>query len=177
MDPDLLLRIAAAFAGFVLKTTLAFGVCLIVSRLADSPARRFTVWSGFLYGATAYWLCVAGSFLHTGPAAAGASGSIPAAALTSGAMQVPMSWALPMGVVIRMLGLIYLLGLGSILFSHWKKQRQLKWVLRFATQPPDDTAAIFQSLAKNLSVGRSQLLILSGAASPATFGWIRLILL
>jgi beta-lactamase regulating signal transducer with metallopeptidase domain len=177
MDPDLFLRIATAFAGFVSKTMLAFGVCLILSWLADSPARRFTVWLGFLYGATAYWLSVASSFLHTVPAAAVASGSIPVAPSTSGAMQVPMSWALPMGVVFLVLGLIYMLGLGSILFSHWKKQRQLKWVLRFTTQPPDKTATVFQSLAKNLGVGRTRLLILSGAASPATFGWIRPVIL
>ena len=116
MDPDLLLRIAAAFAGFVSKTTLAFGVCLILGWLADSPARRFTVWLAFLYGATAYWLWVATGFLHAGPAAVIAFGSIPVVRLAPGAVQVPMSWALPMGIAFRVLGLIYLLGLGSILF-------------------------------------------------------------
>ena len=34
MNPDLLLRIVAALAGFLLKTTLAFGVCLVFSWLA-----------------------------------------------------------------------------------------------------------------------------------------------
>ena len=63
MNPDLLLGIVAALAGFVLKTTLAFGVCLAISWLAGSPNRRFTVWLGFLSGTAAYWLWMANGFL------------------------------------------------------------------------------------------------------------------
>ena len=175
MDPDLLLRIAAAFAGFVSKTTLAFGVCLILGWLADSPAWRFTS-VAFLRRDRV--LALGGDRIFSRRIGCGnrfrfnSSG-----AAAPGAVQVPMSWALPMGIAFRVLGLIYLLGLGAILFSHWKKQRQLQWVLRFTTQPPDETATVFQSLARNLGVGRTRLLILSGAASPATFGWFRPVIL
>ncbi len=59
MNPDLLLGVVTALAGFVLKTTLAFGVCLALSWLAASPGRRFLVWLSFLYGTAGYWLWLA----------------------------------------------------------------------------------------------------------------------
>ena len=67
MNPDLLLRVVAALAGFVLKTTLAFGICFVFSWLVDSPNRRFTIWLGFLFGSAAYWLWLANGFLTGEP--------------------------------------------------------------------------------------------------------------
>jgi beta-lactamase regulating signal transducer with metallopeptidase domain len=179
MNPDLLLRIVAALAGFVLKTTLAFGVCLAISWLAGSPNRRFLLWLGFLSGAAAYWLWMANGFL-AGEHLAG--GRLEASALhasvqpvtsTLGAVQIPGSWAFPLGLALRVIGIAYLLVLTCILFTHIKKQRQLRWVIRFTTKPPAEVAAVFESLSKSLHVGRSKLLVLEGVASPATFGWIR----
>ena len=174
MNPDLLLGIVAALAGFVLKTALAFGVCLAISWLAGSPNRRFTVWLGFLSGTAAYWLWMANGFLAGKQLDASAPrASIQPATSTIGVLQIPGSWAFPLGLALRVIGVAYLLVLTCILFTHIKKQRQLRWVLRFTTQPPAEIAAVFQSLAKGLHVGRSRLLVLSGVASPATFGWIR----
>ena len=174
MNPDLLLGIVAALAGFVLKTTLAFGVCLAISWLAGSPNRRFTVWLGFLSGTAAYWLWMANGFLagkHLD--ASGPNASVQPVTSTIGVLQIPGSWAFPLGLALRVIGVAYLLVLTCILFTHIKKQRQLRWILHFTTMPPAEVAAVFQSLAKSLRVGRSRLLVLSGVASPATFGWIR----
>jgi beta-lactamase regulating signal transducer with metallopeptidase domain len=174
MNPDLLLGIVAALAGFVLKTALAFGVCLAISWLAGSPNRRFMVWLGFLSGTAAYWLWMAHGFLADGHLEASAPhASVRPVTSTIGALQIPGSWAFPLGLALRVIGIAYLLLLTYILFTHIKKQRQLRWVLRFTTKPPAEVAAVFQSLAKSLHVGRSRLLVLSGVASPATFGWIR----
>ncbi len=179
MNPDLLLGIVAALAGFVLKTALAFAVCLAISWLAGSPNRRFTVWLGFLSGTAAYWLWMANGFLAGGHLAGGhLDASAPPApvrpvASAISALQIPGSWAFSLGLALRVVGITYLLVLICILFTHIKKQRQLRWVLRFTTKPPAEVAAVFQSLAKSLHVGRSKLLVLSGVASPATFGWIR----
>ncbi len=179
MNPDLLLGIVAALAGFVLKTALAFGVCLAISWLAGSPNRRFTVWLGFLSGTAAYWLWMANGFLAGGHlagrhlSASAPHASVKAATSTIDVLQIPGSWAFPLGLALRVIGAAYLLVLICILFTHIKKQRQLRWVLRFTTKPPAEVAALFQSLAKGLRVGRSRLLVLSGVASPATFGWIR----
>ena len=174
MNPDLLLGIVAALAGFVLKTALAFGVCLAISWLAGSPNRRFAVWLGFLSGAAAYWVWMANGFLAGKHLDAGAPrASIQPATSTIGVLHIPGSWAFPLGLALRVIGIAYLLVLICILFTHIKKQRQLRWVLRFTTNPPAEVAAVFQLLAKGLRVGRSRLLVLSGVASPATFGWIR----
>jgi beta-lactamase regulating signal transducer with metallopeptidase domain len=174
MNPDLLLGVVTALVGFVLKTTLAFGVCLVLSWLAGSPSRRFMVWLSFLYGTTAYWL-----FLATGVFAGGqvtaTTSSVPAQAVRASvaAWQIPGSWAFPLGIALRVVGIAYLLALTYMLIVHIKKHIQLKWVLRFTSQPPDEVAAAFQPIARDLGVGRSRLLVLSGVTSPATFGWIR----
>src|ERR1700756_3535157 len=176
MNPALLLVIVSTLAGFILKTTVAFAVCLALGWLAHSPNRRFIVWLGFLYAATAYWLWVAnGLFLplpgqlhvNTSGAAVQPVSSVPSV------LQIPDSWAFPLGLALRGIGIAYLLVLIYILFAHFKKQRQLKWVLRFTVKPPAEIEATFQAIAGSLAVRRARLLVLSGVASPATFGWIR----
>jgi beta-lactamase regulating signal transducer with metallopeptidase domain len=174
MNPDLLLSIVTAFAGFVLKTTFAFGLCLVFSWLVDSPNRRFMIWLGFLYGAGAYWLWLASAILAGGQISALAPhASVQPVTSAVDAWQIPGSWAFPLGVALRVIGILYLLVLSYILFTHVKKRRHLKWVLRFTSKPPVEIAEAFQSLAESVHVGRSRLLVLSGVTSPATFGWIR----
>jgi beta-lactamase regulating signal transducer with metallopeptidase domain len=101
--------------------------------------------------------------------------SVPAQAVreTVRAWQIPSSWAFPLGIAMRVLGVIYLLVLTYMLVAHIKKHIQLKWVLRFTSQPPDEVVAAFQPIAQNFGVGRSRLLVLAGVTSPATIGWIR----
>jgi beta-lactamase regulating signal transducer with metallopeptidase domain len=173
MNPDLLLRVVAALAGFLLKTTLALGVCLVFSWFIDSPNRRFMTWLAFLYGAAAYWLWLAKGFLAGAQSASAPSASVQPVASSAGAWQIPGSWAFPLGITLRAIGIAYLLILGYFFITHIKKQRQLKWVLSFTTEPPAETAEIFRRLVESLHVGRSRLLMLSGATSPATFGWFR----
>jgi beta-lactamase regulating signal transducer with metallopeptidase domain len=174
MNPDLLLGIVSALAGFILKTTVAFAVCLALGWLAYSPSRRFIVWLGFLYAATAYWLWMANVLFRRGQLHVSISGAAvqPRSSFT-GALQIPGSWAVPLSLALRGIGIAYLLVLIYILFTHFKKQRQLKWVLRFTTKPPAEIEATFQAVAGSLGVHRARLLVLSGVASPATFGWVR----
>jgi beta-lactamase regulating signal transducer with metallopeptidase domain len=174
MNPDLLLRVLAALVGFFLKTTLAFGVCLLFSRLVDSPSRRFVIWLSFLFGTGMYWLWLAQGVVAGGQTLASAPlRSVQPAASSVGAWQIPGSWVSPLGVALRVAGIVYLLVLGFILFSHIKKQWRLKWVIRFTGIPPVEIADTFRSLAHSLRVSRSRLLVLSGITSPATFGWVR----
>ena len=76
----------------------------------------------------------------------------------------------PWGSLCVWLGLAYLLVLTYLLVVHIKKHIQLKWVLGFTSPPPDEVAAAFQPIARNLGVGRSRLLVLAGVTLPATFG-------
>jgi len=173
MNPDLLLRVVAALAGFVLKTTLAFGICFVFSWLVDSPNRRFTIWLGFLYGSALYWLWLAKGLLAGEPSVNAPIASVQPVASSVGAWQIPGSWAFPLGTTLRVAGMVYVLILSCILFTRIKRQRHLKWVLSFTTKPPVEIEETFQSLANSLHIGRSRLLVLSGATSPATFGWLR----
>jgi beta-lactamase regulating signal transducer with metallopeptidase domain len=179
MNPDLVLGVMSALTGFILKTALAFGVCLGFSWLVNSPGRRFIVWSGFLYGTAAYWLWLATGVLAGKQGAATTFLAPTTSAFTRplmpgvGAFQIPGSWAFPLSIALRVVGIAYLLVLTYLLVTHIKKHLQLKWVLGFTSQPPQEIAAAFQPLAENLGVGRSRLLVLSGVSSPATFGFIR----
>ena len=174
MNPDLLLGVVTALTGFALKTALAFGVCLVLSWLADSPARRFLVWLTFLYGSAAYWLFLAMG-LFAGGRAVGAFSSVPVQAVRGSvrAWQIPDSWASPLGISLHVIGIAYLLVSIYMLIAQIKRHIQLKWVLGFTSAPPDEVTAAFQPIARNLGVGRSRLLVLAGVTSPATFGWIR----
>ena len=179
MNPELSLGVVTALAGFVLKTTLAFGVCLALSWLAASPGRRFLIWASFLYGMAGYWFWVAKCVLVGAPLSASEprfmAHQVMPQTLTSivSTWQLPGSWAFPLDVALRVLGIAYVLVLSYMLLTHIRRLRQLEWILGFTSQPPDEVAAAFQPLAENLHVGRSRLKVLSGATSPATFGWIR----
>jgi beta-lactamase regulating signal transducer with metallopeptidase domain len=132
------------------------------------------IWLGFLYGAAAYWLWLANGVLAGGQLSASAPhASVQPVASTVDAWQIPGSWAFPLGVAFRVIGILYLVVLSYILFTHVKKQRHLRWILRFTSKPPVEIAEAFQPLAESLHVGRSRLLVLPGVTSPATFGWIR----
>ena len=94
MNPDTLLSVVAIFAGFVLKATLAFAVCLVLSRLVDSPNSRFMIWSAFLYGSAVYWLTLTNAALAGGnPSPSAAHAPLHPATATVGAWQIPDSWA------------------------------------------------------------------------------------
>jgi beta-lactamase regulating signal transducer with metallopeptidase domain len=174
MNPDFLLSIVAAIAVFLLKTTLAFGACLALSRLIVSANCRFVIWSGFVYGAAAYWFYLANALWAGRQQSTATPGvQLPPASSTVGAWQIPAVWAFPLGVTLRLIGVVYLLTLCYLVFLHLRNRRHLRWVLNFTSEAPVDIAERFAALAKKLHAGRSRLLILSGATSPATFGWIR----
>ena len=179
MNPDLVLGVMSALVGFVLKTALGFGVCLGLSWLVKSPARRFLVWSGFLYGTAAYWVWMAKSVLATKQVVATTvlaptTHSVAQPAMSGfDALPIPGSWAFPLGMALRVIGIAYLLVSTYLLVMQIKKHLQLKWVLGFTSQPPKEIGAGFQMLAENAGVGRSRLLVLSGVSSPATCGFVR----
>ncbi len=178
MDPDFLLSVIAAIAGFFLKSTLAFAACAALSRLAHSPKLRFVLWSGFIYGTAAFWLYLAVALLRpVQPSTPAVTIAAQPVVSSVTAWQIPTSWAFPLGLTLRAIGIAYLLALGYAFFAHLKKRHHLRWVLRFTSEPPIEIAQTFQSLARELHASRSRLLILSGATSPVTFGWIRPIVL
>ncbi len=218
MNPGLALSAAAALGGFVLKTALAFAVCLGVSRLAGSPGRRFAVWAAYLFGATALWLRMLAGLLPGLPAAipapasapavstagisshppshahrsailpphlssvfssTGQSGPVPGLGFPSGterrpaSLRVPAHYALPLRIFLSGAGAAYACALVYILFEYIKRKRKLKWILGFAWPPPAHAEAMFRQLTARVGAPRAELLVLAGADSPATFGWIK----
>jgi beta-lactamase regulating signal transducer with metallopeptidase domain len=173
MNPGFLLSIVAAIAVFLLKTTLAFGACLALSRLVVSANFRFVTWSGYLYGSAAYWFYLAYALCAGRQQSTAAPGVVLPPASSVETWQIPAAWAVPLGVTLRMVGIVYLLTLCYLAVLHLRKRRHLRWVLNFTSEPPVDIVKRFAVLAKKLHARRSRLVILSGATSPATFGWIR----
>lgn len=176
MHPETLSAITAAFAGFLLKTSLAFVLCWALSRIVVSPAGRFLVWFSFLTGAACYWLWLCASFVpHKVAVAPLALATIPQTAL--GKWQLESSWISPLSYFLLGAGVLYLMALGISLFAFIKKQMHLRWVLRFACKVPDEIEDVFRPIADSLHVFNVRVMELSGIRSPGTFGWLRPVIL
>ena len=176
MHPETLSAITAAFAGFLLKTSLAFALCWALSRIVVSPAGRFWVWFSFLTGTAYYWLWLSSSFVpHKVAVAPLALAAIPQTTL--GKWQIESSWVSPLSYFWFGAGVLYLMALGISLFAFIKKQMHLRWVLRFAYKVPDDIEDIFRPIADSLHVGNVRVMAISGIRSPGTFGWVRPVIL
>src|SRR5271168_3939042 len=106
MNPDLLLRVLAAFADYLMKTTLAFGLVFFFSRLLYSPARRLAVWLSFLLGVAGYWLWLGKDVFEGGRYAAKPSlGVLQPVASAAGVWHLQRSWALPLAMTMRVAGI------------------------------------------------------------------------
>jgi beta-lactamase regulating signal transducer with metallopeptidase domain len=174
MGPNLLLHVLAAFAGYLFKTTSAFLLCLILTRLLRSANLRLMVWLSFLAGAAVFWFSSGFDLLPLHSAvteASGSAASAPGSALT--AWHLPRSWAVSMGMAARAAGFFYVTAIAYFFLLQVKMWARLRWVLRFATAAPNDIESAGQSLATGLGIRQPRLLILSGLTSPATFGWLR----
>ncbi|HEV2274728.1 MAG TPA: M56 family metallopeptidase [Acidobacteriaceae bacterium] len=174
MNPDLLLSSAAALAGFVLKISLGFVLCWLLSVIVTSPAGKFMAWLGFLSGAAAYWVWLVAAMLpgrHASVSQAASSGSSAEPAIS--VWHLPSSWARPLSIALCAFGVFYVSALAGFLINHVRKRLRLRWVVRFAYQPPAEIAGFFEPLARSLGSASCKLLVLSGITSPATFGWLR----
>jgi len=178
MRPETLLTITAAFTGFLLKTSLGFCICWAMSKVVVSPHRKFLVWFSFLIGAGCYWLWLAGNLVPHGSPLISLQVPAELSPLSPvGKWQIQPSWAFPLSVVLCGLGALYLIVLGYSLYARIKKHVHLRWILRFAYRAPNVIESIFQPIAESLGAGNVQLLMLSGIYSPATFGWIKPVIL
>ncbi len=178
MRPETLLTIMAAFTGFLLKTSLGFCICWAMSKVVVSPQRKFLVWFGFLIGAGCYWLWLAANLVpHSSMLISLQVPATFAPLAPVGKWKIQASSSFPLSVVVRGLGVVYLIVLGNFLYARIKKHMRLRWILRFAYKAPNAIESIFQPIADSLNAGNVQLLMLSGIYSPATFGWIKPVIL
>jgi beta-lactamase regulating signal transducer with metallopeptidase domain len=179
MSAEWPLHVVASLAGFFLKTVLAFALCLALSRLIESAKLRFAAWSGFVLATVAYWfyLLIANWTYAQPPLENSSAASVHRVAAPVAAWRVPFSWAAPLSSAVYGLSLCYVLILSWLLFRHWRQHHHLKWVLQFASEAPEAVGQIFLTASKELGIRRSRLLLLPGMTSPATFGWLRPIIL
>jgi len=177
MHPEIQLAVVSAFAGFLLKTFLGFGICWAISKVVVSPSRRFLIWFTFLFSSGCYWLWLIFSFIPH----AGSEFSPPIQTIVSSTAiarwQMQPSWAYPLLVAERALGSLYLLALAYFIVVRVRKHMQLRWVLRFAYPASSHIESVFRSMATHYGAKKVRLLVLSGIYSPATFGCIRTVVL
>ena len=173
MRPETQLAIMAAFAGFLLKTSLGFCICWAISKVFVSPRRKFLIWFGFLIGAGCYWLWLAGNFVPHGSELISLTVPTALSSAPMGKWQIQGSWEFSLSVLCRSLGALYLIILSLFLFARVKKHVHLKWIVQFTYRAPDAIESIFRPIAESLNASNVELRMLSGIHSPATFGWIR----
>ena len=178
MHPETLLAILAALTAFLLKTSLGFCICWLISKAVAHPRRKFLVWFGYLFFAACYWLWLLANLAPHGslPVPVHMHAPLPASAPV-GTLQLQPFWVSPLSILLRSLGYLYLAALAYFLFARVKKHMHLRWILQFTYAAPESIEAIFRPVAESLDAGNVQLLVLSGIYSPATFGWIKPIVL
>lgn len=176
MRPDTQLALMAAGAGFLFKSCIGFCVCYALSRIVSSSHRRFLVWFGFLACAAYYWTWLLVGLIYN-QNSVGTAGRSENVAAVGNTWQIQPAWAFAISIALRTLIALYLLGLLYFLFVRIRKLAHLRWILRFAYAAPDEIETVFRPIAERMRVGGVQLRMLSGIHSPATFGWIRPIVL
>lgn len=168
------LAILAALTGFLLKTSLGFCICWFISKAVAHPRRKFLVWLGYLFLAACYWLLLLANLMPHRPVHIDAA--LPSGTPV-GTLQLQPIWISSLAFLLRGLACLYLGVLAYCLFMRVKKHMHLRWILQFTYAAPESIEAIFRPIAESLGAGKVQLLMLSGIYSPATFGWIKPIIL
>lgn len=178
MHPETQLAILAALTAFLLKTSVGFCICWLISKAVAHPRRKFLVWFGYLFLSAVYWLWLLANLTpHRAlPVPARTYAVLPVTAPV-GALQLQPFWVSPLSTLLHSLGYLYLSALAYFLFVRVKKHVHLRWILQFTYSAPESIEALFRPVAESLGAGNVKLLVLSGIYSPATFGWIKPIIL
>ncbi len=180
MNIDSSLEIVTVIAGFLLKITFAFGGFWGINRLVTRANQRFVLWLSFIICSGLFWIWTLRVFLGQESAHQAVQLVRPAhtsTAIAWNAPEIPIAWALPLGLATRAMVYAYLLVLCCFLISFVRKSTHLRWLIGFTSKPPDDLSRTFHSIAEQLGVRNCTLLMLNGLTSPATIGWINPIVL
>jgi beta-lactamase regulating signal transducer with metallopeptidase domain len=178
MSANSVLYIAAAFVGFLLKTSLYFVAVGVVTRLIRSASYRFALWMAYLAGTAIYWvglLFVAVELSPFGNAAGSSTETTAATAMSHSifpAWVISQAWGVYAGSGLRVLSCLYVSVLGIALLMHIRKHVRLRRMLTFAYSPDVDLGRLCDGIAAGLAIRRYRLLILPGLPSPATVGWL-----
>ena len=175
MSANSALYIAAAFVGFLLKTSLCFIAVLVIARLIRSASHRFVLWMAYLAGTAMYWISLLFVALDLSPFRSAARSSTETMAIshsTVSAWVIPQSWGVYAGSSLRVLSYWYMTVLGTALLMHIRKHIRLRRMLTFAYSPDVNLGSLCDRIAASLAIRRYRLLILPGLPSPATVGWI-----
>ncbi len=183
MTSTLVLTIAASLLDFLFKSSLCFVAVLVLVRLILSARLRFAVWFTYLVGSLVYAIALAIPVLHSLLGSKNVSFvSAPAAAVATrpgshALWTLPAAFAPYAAVLLVVAAVGYLLAVAVTLTQHLRRQARLSRALRFAYCPHDALDALGQSLADELELPTTTLLVLPGLTSPATIGWLHPIVL
>ncbi len=184
MTSTLVLTIAASLLDFLLKSSLCFVAVLVLVRLILSARLRFAVWFTYLVGSLVYANALAIQILHlllvsrnvfpvSAPAAAAGATRLGSHALWT----LPAAYAPFVEALLAVFVVGYLLAVAVTLTLHLHRQAHLRRALLFAYHPPKVLDALSQSLADELQLPATTVLVLPGLTSPATIGWLHPVVL
>ena len=174
MDPSVGLQAASGLVSFLLKSTLEWGVCLLLVRIAGSAKMRFNLLLAMVLGFLAQWLCVAAGIVRTatGPRVSPVWGPMTKAAP---AERIPVA-AHDVGIlsqVMLALLVVYAAGLAWKLLSAIAIRMRLAGAMRRKVAPSSRMEEVFQGIAAQVGIDDCNLWVLHGLSSPATVGWLR----
>ncbi len=167
------LDFAAAFLAFCLRIGAAFLFCFCLARILRRPQHRFAAWLLFLFFTAGYWMVLLGEAFAgdlpdpATPAKPSAVRFVPAASHWF----VPKGWVHSLAEGIIILGCVY--GGLVVLMLAWRAvaHLRLRSLLRFASAPSPQLAALAEKLSQEFGIQRCEVLVLPGITSPATVYW------
>ncbi|MBN9614586.1 MAG: M56 family metallopeptidase [Acidobacteriales bacterium] len=172
MSPGVAVAFLSTFCGFLLKVSVAYLFCWLLTRIATAATIRFVVWLSYLTLTGAYWIyCVAQVYFNSMAFTIGMTGSM---ASSSG-----LTWTLSTSVaqiIGSLLSSIFLIYAGALLvivcLGGWKRI-QLARALSYRTAPPEKLTRTFETIKSEMRVSDCGLWLLPGLTSPATLGWLK----
>lgn len=158
-------------ASYLLQTSAAYFVCLVLCRLILRPAFRFAVWISFLIGIAVYWIVIV--FLLEMPAGAAimqpvSSHSASSALSTWAVWSVPAQWHGAIATVLHVLVWVYSLGVAASLAYMIERRIRLRALISRAMPASAELNRVVEILGRQAGVGECRVLVLPELTSPAT---------
>ena len=174
MQSEVYLQFAGALLLFLVRTTAAWLLCLLLARLFSNPGRRFSLLLVFSLGSLAHWVYLGSSLFFSPrvssfPAAEG--GRWPSVHVQQ--LVVPGGSEKLIATGENQLALIYGLGTFVLLAVALGRRLRLRSLLRQAEEPSPNLKELFTEKCAGFGLAPCDLLVLPHISSPATVYWWR----
>lgn len=171
LTPGFTVLVASLVSSFLLKTSAAYLLCVLLARLGTSPERRFKIWLAYISGTCFYLIYAVQNFASN----RFQSITAPSDHVFRSAPELiwPMSPSVAelFGQIILPLLLCYCASIVCLLFLGSMKRLRLQRALTYRAEPPGWMADQFEYVRLDMNVRSTKVWLLAGIGAPASLGF------